>query len=317
MALSKEEIAIRVGVDSRGVTRGMVTMNNFVARSLADLQKKFSKFSTGLVAGFAVGAASDAVGFVLKTLEDGWSAVFKEINNAWYGFSEQAMKDADTISSKWKSVRDAQKKSQSAKDSAGSASRKSDFEDASAGGKLEILNAEKSLAEERYQAALKNLNVQKQIATNTEAFFRAEEEYYNSIKSKIEAVSALKKQIAESDAASRKEFFERQLSGEAQKALGLRRDLTILKDEPGTEKQQAETMAKIAGVIAARGEAMAEYYKPLHDALPKLDMFNPMREALSGAGFKASAENVRAQADALSKALEAKTLKVSIESIKE
>ena len=195
MALSQEEISIRLGVNSQGVTKGMVQMNNFIARSLGDVQKKFLKFSTGLAAGFVVGAISDSVQFIIQKWSDGWDFAFKEMTNAWYGFTEDAMRDADRVSSRWKGIRDAQKKSWSQQDKTGEVARETQFDAAEESKKIDILEAEKFFADEKYKAALKELKIKQQLVTVGEELFKAEENYYAAVAERLKAQAALDNQV--------------------------------------------------------------------------------------------------------------------------
>jgi hypothetical protein len=256
MALSKEEIAIRVGVDSTGVTKGMVAMNNFISRSLADVQKKFLKFSTGLAAGFAVGAISDAVSFIIQKWQDGWDVAFREMTNSWYGFTEQAMKDADRTAGRWAGIRSAQKKAQSQRDKTGDGARSSQFAGGDENAKLDILAMEKFFAEEKYQTALKELKLKQQLVTVGDELFKAEESYYAAVSEREKASSALQKQLGESSSDAKKKFFERESKAAIQDVLALRRDLAILKDEPGTGAEQSRIKEKIMQAIATRADLL-------------------------------------------------------------
>lgn len=160
MALSKEEIAIRLGVDTKGVTKGMVGLNNFMAQSLGEMQKKFHKFTTGLAAGFAVGAASDAVGVVIKLWEDAWNKIFQYASEAWYGFTKDAMDSADASASYWKKTRRSQTEGQSLEDEFAAKAAEAFYDAADFEGKKKILSDikdEQSALAEKYESRMRQL----------------------------------------------------------------------------------------------------------------------------------------------------------------
>lgn len=275
MALSKEEISIRLGVNSQGVTNGMVQMNNFITRSLGDVQKKFLRFSTGLAAGFVVGAISDAVQFIIQKWSDGWDFAFKEMTNAWYGFTEDAMRDADRISEHWAKARTAQKGAQQAKDKTGDVRRNSDFKKGDDSAKLDILDSENMAAEEAYQIAKKEYDIARQLVGEYEKKFKAEQKYYEAVAARITAADALESQLEQSqkDAAASNSssaavfaYYKRKSEDIARRVRDLRRDLKILKDEPGTELEQKKIKEKILAEIENRKTLMSQ--TGMSDELP-------------------------------------------------
>jgi hypothetical protein len=275
MALSKEEISIRLGVNSQGVTKGMVQMNNFIDHSLGEVQKKFLKFSTGLAAGFVVGAISDGVQFIIQKWQDGWDHAFKEMTNAWYGFTEDAMRDADRISEYWSRARTAQKGAQKAKDKAGDVQRDSDFKKGDDSVKLGILDMENKAAEEAYQIAKREYDITRQLVREHEKRLNAEQKYYEALAARIKAADALESQLTQSqkDAAASNsssaavfDHYKRESDAIAQRVRNLRRDLKILKDEPGTQLEQEKIKEKILAEIENRKTLMSQ--TGMSDELP-------------------------------------------------
>lgn len=264
MALSKEEIGIRVGIDAKSIKRDLATVTGdvkknvgFWEKSFHELGKKTDKYFTGLLAGLAVGTVADAVQSAIQVISDGWGYVIKEMADAWVGFSQNLIDDADKISAKWKGIRAAQNASNLSKEKTAKNKRDIEFNEGDESRKLDILDSERFFAEQKYQAALKELKVQEQLGKFTEKRFKAEEDYYAAVAEMETANAALKKQLEEASQDTKQKFFDREANAIIEKIFSLRRDLKILKDEPGTGAEQEKIKGQILGLADKRKALMA------------------------------------------------------------
>jgi hypothetical protein len=103
MALSKEEIAIRVGVDSRAVRSGMAQVGDVVDANVRGLEKKFKKFSgdvlSGAVMGFVGSLTTQVTGLIEMAVDKLSNAIGKTTFNWMYGVNDYLSGMIDRIRS--------------------------------------------------------------------------------------------------------------------------------------------------------------------------------------------------------------------------
>lgn len=90
---STEEIAIRLGVDSRAVKSGMASASNIIENNLQGLQRKFKKFSGDLLGGAVIGFFSSLTSNITDLIKSGVDElsdyVSEKLYDTIYGVSDR------------------------------------------------------------------------------------------------------------------------------------------------------------------------------------------------------------------------------------
>lgn len=101
MALSKEEIAIRLGIDARGVQSGMSRVDKLIENNLAGVQKKFKKFSGdilgGAVMGFIGSLTSTVTGLISEGVDKLTDYMSKQLFDMIYDVNDRLTELVDRI----------------------------------------------------------------------------------------------------------------------------------------------------------------------------------------------------------------------------
>lgn len=92
---STEEIAIRLGIDSRAVKGGMTSASNIIENNLQGLKRKFNKFSGDMLGGAVIGFFGSLTSSITDLIKSGVDVlsdyVSKQLYDTIYGVSDRLM----------------------------------------------------------------------------------------------------------------------------------------------------------------------------------------------------------------------------------
>ncbi len=195
MALTKEEIAIRVGVDSKGVSRGMLSVQGIVEDNMRGVTKKLRKFTGDILGGAVMGFVGQATQAAEKMIDSLSDYVSKEFFDAIYNSNKHAMDAADEAWQASKKKRGAQKESQTLEEEFAKKSFAAQFEQASFEDQTKILKDEIESISELSKKNESRMRELKGLKGAEEQYYKAKSVWLKDQIALLDAESKLRKHL--------------------------------------------------------------------------------------------------------------------------
>lgn len=312
MALSREEISIRLGVNGAAISPGLAAVRQKINQFTNDVGKKmYSMLKANL---FLAGA---------QLLQD-FLPTAKEFWQNYYGISDEIIEMSEKSHSRMKQF---VKNIQSARDAVAKKREAAQFDAADRLGKEAILEAAIVFAQRD------RLDLAKKLKATALDDIDAREEILIAIENanlvEIDSAEKLKKIRAEMNVGELNSSTLRRLD-RVKEVFQLRTDIKSLKDEMKFSEESGDLgkaaelhgeikakTGRIGEIIDERQSIVNDRFKPLADALPSFGPFKLMQDFMRGGGQKSGADMARESSIAFAKELANQKLKVSIVEIKE